>query len=67
MLAAARRVGHYGEDERPKDARELASRIFYTVYMGTENRCAHLALRLFFPFPDDEIVSSETFLACLAQ
>lgn len=40
VLAAARRVGHYGDEETPKDAKELAGRLFYTVYMGTENRCA---------------------------
>lgn len=32
------RVGQYKEGERPRDAAELASRLLYSVYMGTEVR-----------------------------
>lgn len=40
MLSDARRVGGYGPEEVVSDARDLASRIFVTVYMGTENSSA---------------------------
>lgn len=32
------RVGNYKDGEFPSSSREFARRIFYTVYMGTENR-----------------------------
>lgn len=34
----ATRIGRYTNGEFPTDSREFAKRIFYTVYMGTENR-----------------------------
>jgi NAD+ synthase (glutamine-hydrolysing) len=34
----AMRIGQYKDGEFPTDSRELAKRLFYTVYMGTENR-----------------------------
>jgi NAD+ synthase (glutamine-hydrolysing) len=34
----ALRIGQYKDGEIPADSRELAKRLFYTVYMGTENR-----------------------------
>jgi hypothetical protein len=37
VLADARRIGRYGEGEAVSDARELAGRLFTTVYMGSEN------------------------------
>lgn len=38
VKADALRIGHYKNGEFPTDSREFAKRIFYTVYMGTENR-----------------------------
>lgn len=32
------RIGHYTEGQFPTDSREFAKRIFYTVFMGSENR-----------------------------
>eukprot|EP00898_Chlorokybus_atmophyticus_P003430 jgi/Chlat1/4088/Chrsp26S04007 len=40
VLADARCVGGYADNEKPEDAREFANRIFTTVYMGTENSSA---------------------------
>lgn len=37
-FSPSRRIGQYGEGERPRDAAELASRLLTTVYMGTEAR-----------------------------
>lgn len=37
VLADARRVGRYGADDAVKDPRELAGRLFTTVYMGSVN------------------------------
>lgn len=37
VKADAMRIGQYKDGEFPKDSRELAKRLFYTVYMGTEN------------------------------
>lgn len=37
VAADARRIGRYGEGEAVTDARELAGRLFTTVYMGSEN------------------------------
>ena len=38
MQADARRIGLYADGEIPNDPKELANRIFQTVYMGSENR-----------------------------
>lgn len=38
IKADAIRIGQYTNGEFPTDSREFAKRIFYTVYMGTENR-----------------------------
>lgn len=32
------RIGQYTDGQFPTDSKEFAKRIFYTVYMGTENR-----------------------------
>ncbi|CAI0430863.1 unnamed protein product [Linum tenue] len=37
VKADAMRIGHYTDGQFPTDSKELAKRIFYTVYMGTEN------------------------------
>jgi NAD+ synthase (glutamine-hydrolysing) len=37
VKADAIRIGHYTDGEVPKDSQEFAKRVFYTVYMGTEN------------------------------
>ncbi|RZC76838.1 hypothetical protein C5167_001008 [Papaver somniferum] len=37
VKADAIRIGHYTDGEYPTDSKEFAKRIFYTVYMGTEN------------------------------
>jgi NAD+ synthase (glutamine-hydrolysing) len=34
----ALQIGQYKDGEIPTDSTELAKRLFYTVYMGTENR-----------------------------
>lgn len=38
VKADAIRIGHYADGELPTDSREFARRIFYTVFMGSENR-----------------------------
>lgn len=38
VKADAVRVGCYTDGQFPTDSKEFAKRIFYTVYMGTENR-----------------------------
>ncbi|KAL7149828.1 hypothetical protein ABFS83_05G067300 [Erythranthe nasuta] len=38
VKADAIRIGHYADGQFPTDSKEFAKRIFYTVYMGTENR-----------------------------
>ena len=38
VKADAIRIGHYTEGQFPTDSREFAKRIFYTVFMGSENR-----------------------------
>lgn len=38
VKADAIRIGHYADGEFPTDSREFARRIFYTVFMGSENR-----------------------------
>ncbi|KAL9166975.1 hypothetical protein ABFS82_05G065900 [Erythranthe guttata] len=37
VKADAIRIGHYTDGQFPTDSKEFAKRIFYTVYMGTEN------------------------------
>ncbi|KAL3645527.1 hypothetical protein CASFOL_010707 [Castilleja foliolosa] len=37
VKADAIRIGHYTDGHYPTDSKEFARRIFYTVYMGTEN------------------------------
>jgi len=37
VLSDARRIGQYKEGERVDDPRELAGRLFTTVYMGSVN------------------------------
>ncbi|KAE8647836.1 glutamine-dependent NAD(+) synthetase isoform X2 [Cucumis sativus] len=37
VKADAIRIGHYADGELPTDSREFARRIFYTVFMGSEN------------------------------
>ena len=32
------RIGNYKDGQYPTDSREFAKRIFYTVFMGSENR-----------------------------
>ncbi|KAJ0775128.1 putative NAD(+) synthase (glutamine-hydrolyzing) [Helianthus annuus] len=38
VKADAVRIGHYTNGEFPTDSKEFAKRIFYTVFMGSENR-----------------------------
>lgn len=38
VKADAIRIGKYNNGEFPTDSKEFAKRVFYTVYMGTENR-----------------------------
>ncbi|KAL8196297.1 hypothetical protein R6Q57_025297 [Mikania cordata] len=38
VKADAIRIGHYTNGQFPTDSREFAKRIFYTVFMGSENR-----------------------------
>ncbi|KAI3900682.1 hypothetical protein MKW92_023046 [Papaver armeniacum] len=37
VKADAIRIGHYTDGQYPTDSKEFAKRIFYTVFMGTEN------------------------------
>ncbi|KAI3972561.1 hypothetical protein MKX01_019219 [Papaver californicum] len=37
VKADAIRIGHYTDGQYPTDSKEFARRIFYTVFMGTEN------------------------------
>ncbi|XP_021905095.1 glutamine-dependent NAD(+) synthetase isoform X1 [Carica papaya] len=37
VKADAIRIGHYTDGQFPTDSKEFANRIFYTVYMGSEN------------------------------
>ncbi|KAM0822677.1 hypothetical protein ACQ4PT_071352 [Festuca glaucescens] len=63
----AMRIGQYKDGEFPTDSRELAKRLFYTVYMGTENssegtrsRAKRLAEEIgsfHFDVPIDSVVS----------
>lgn len=45
VKADAIRIGQYTKGEFPTDSREFAKRIFYTVYMGTENSSDATRLR----------------------
>lgn len=38
VKADAIRIGNYKDGQYPTDSREFAKRIFYTVFMGSENR-----------------------------
>ena len=38
VKADAIRIGHYTNGQFPTDSKEFAKRIFYTVFMGSENR-----------------------------
>lgn len=38
VKADAIRIGQYPDGTFPTDSKEFAKRIFYTVFMGTENR-----------------------------
>lgn len=38
VKADAVRIGNYKDGQFPTESREFAKRIFYTVYMGSENR-----------------------------
>jgi len=53
VKADAIRIGNYTDGQFPTDSKEFAKRIFYTVFMGSENRlvhvhriAAHLSLRV---------------------
>lgn len=48
VKADALRIGQYKNGEFPNSSEEFASRIFYTVFMGSENR--YRASLLFFQF-----------------
>ncbi|XP_057419255.1 glutamine-dependent NAD(+) synthetase-like [Lotus japonicus] len=45
VKADAIRIGNYKDGQYPTDSREFAKRIFYTVYMGTENSSEMTRLR----------------------
>ncbi|CAJ1937208.1 unnamed protein product [Sphenostylis stenocarpa] len=45
VKADAIRIGNYKDGEYPTDSREFAKRIFYTVYMGSENSSEMTKLR----------------------
>ena len=38
VKADAIRIGQYTDGQYPTDSREFARRLFYTVFMGSENR-----------------------------
>lgn len=38
VKADAIRIGNYKDGQYPTDSRELVKRIFYTVFMGSENK-----------------------------
>lgn len=38
VKADASRIGNYANGQFPTDSKEFAKRIFYTVFMGSENR-----------------------------
>lgn len=38
VKADAIRIGHYTDGHFPTDSKEFAKRIFYTIFMGSENR-----------------------------
>ncbi|CAF2080840.1 glutamine-dependent NAD(+) synthetase [Brassica napus] len=41
----ARRIGNYSDGEFPTDSKEFAKRIFYTVFMGSENSSKETKMR----------------------
>lgn len=43
VKADAIRIGNYTDGQFPTDSKEFAKRIFYTVYMGSENRYAYVS------------------------
>ncbi|KAJ7952179.1 Glutamine-dependent NAD(+) synthetase [Quillaja saponaria] len=45
VKADAIRIGNYKDSQYPTDSREFARRIFYTVFMGSENSSAATKLR----------------------
>jgi hypothetical protein len=50
VKADAIRIGNYTDGQFPTDSKEFAKRIFYTVFMGSENRlvqCIELLLIFF--------------------
>jgi len=42
VKADAIRIGNYTDGQFPTDSKEFAKRIFYTVFMGSENRSVHV-------------------------
>lgn len=42
VKADAIRIGNYTDGQFPTDSREFAKRIFYTVFMESENRWVHV-------------------------
>ena len=46
VKADAIRIGNYTDGQFPTDSREFAKRIFYTVFMGSENRLVHVQNRM---------------------
>jgi NAD+ synthase (glutamine-hydrolysing) len=42
VKADAIRIGNYTDGQFPTDSKEFAKRIFYTVFMGSENRLVHV-------------------------
>lgn len=46
VKADAIRIGNYTDGQFPIDSREFAKRIFYTVFMGSENRLVHVQNRM---------------------
>ena len=42
VKADAIRIGNYTDGQFPTDSKEFAKRIFYTVFMGSENRLEHV-------------------------
>ncbi|MCI17640.1 glutamine-dependent NAD(+) synthetase-like, partial [Trifolium medium] len=45
VKADAIRIGNYKNGEYPTDSREFAKRIFYTVFMGSENSSGETRMR----------------------
>lgn len=47
VKADAIRIGQYTDGQFPTDSKEFAKRIFYTVFMGSENRWVYNSHILF--------------------